>query len=115
MAAGACIDPAVFFFEKVPGNAEFALTMTGPAGQFSANVVFVDATTTAETPLPTPPGKKTLPSAKNKTHLVSIIILIVSACDVKVEATVAGQKYCRKISGAAGSTTTVTLLMRMAS
>lgn len=115
MAAGACIDPEVFFFENVPGNSEFTLTVTGPAGEFSADVVFHDGTTGTESPLPTPPGKKTLPAAKGTTHLVSCIILFVTSCDVKVEATVAGMKYCRKIAGSAGNTSVVTLLTRMAS
>jgi hypothetical protein len=115
VAAGACIDPEIFFFENVQGNSEFGLTATGPAGEFTVDVVFHDGTSGTESPLPTPPGTKTLPAAKGKTHLVSCVILFATSCEVKVEATVAAASYCRKITGIAGDTSVVTLLMRMAS
>jgi hypothetical protein len=115
VAAGACNDPEVFFFEKVKAGEELAISVTGPAGQFSADIVFTDGNTLVETPLGKPPVKKTLPSAKDKTHLVSIILGFVAACEVKVEATVGTQKYCRKVAGAPPQTHKVTLLMRMVS
>ena len=98
----ACNDPTIFFFEDLPAGAEYKLTITGPAGEFSASPDFTEGNTRVVVPLPTPPGTVTLPAAPGRTHGVSIALLFVTACTVKVEASCSGQSFCRDVNGSAG-------------
>jgi hypothetical protein len=109
-----CNDDEGFAFEKVAKGSEYTYDVTGPEGEFSADGDFRNANTAKITPLPGPPGKKTLPNAPGKTHVVTIAITLVTACEVTVTAECDGKKYCRKIAGKPGVHPLIVHVLRMA-
>jgi hypothetical protein len=109
----ACDDPTIFFFENVPAGAEYQLTITGPAGEFSAVPDFTEGNTRIVVPLPTPPGTVTLPAAPGRAHGVSIPIHFVTSCIVKVEARCNGRSFCRDVSGGPLQPVTLLHVLRM--
>ena len=110
----ACDDPTIFFFENLPAGAEYALTISGPSGEFSAAPDFTEGNTRIVVPLPTPPGTVTLPPAPGRAHGVSIVILFATSSTVKVEARCHGQSFCREVSAAAGEQVALIHALRMA-
>ena len=107
----ACNDPAFFFFEKITAPASYTRTLTGPAGQFTADSRFRNAKTGISATLKDP---QPLADATGKNHVVNIILFFAADSDVTVEAECAGQKYCRKISGKANTQEQVTHILPMA-
>ena len=94
----ACNDPEFFFFNPITAPAEYTRTVTGPAGQFSADSRFFDANSGSAAPLKEP---QPLSPSANGDHVVTIILFFVADCKVTVEARCAGQSYCREVSGKA--------------
>ena len=109
-----CNDDENFAFEELARGSEYTYDVTGPDGEFSASGDFRNANTAKTTSLPGPPGKKKLPNAPARTHVVTIAIVFVKECEVTVEAECDGHKYCRKITGKPGDHPLIVHVLRMA-
>lgn len=109
----ACDDPFFFFFGPSPANSAYKLTVEGPAGQFTVDTRFRDANTGVSTEVKVPPGTRTLDDAPGKSHVVTILLFLVKACEVTVKATCHGETYCKTLNGSANDQAIVTHVLPM--
>lgn len=104
-----CIDDRIYQFPNGAGPATYTLTVSGPAGAFTASAEFTSPDKPVQYWDPSEivaPAIKAEPVAADSTCAVFITIYCVATRTekIKVEATLDGTSYCRHISCVAGQT-----------
>jgi hypothetical protein len=113
----ACSDPELFFFENVPANSTYTVTVEGPVGQFTVDAVFTNGLHPHDPPVAfaVPPGTHDLPSTPGGAHVVSLRFFFARACAVTVAASAGPSSYCRSFTAGAGAAPVLSHVVRMIS